>query len=371
MRVCTIVAKNYLAHARVLASSLHIHHPDAVVTVLIVDGDGGERDDEFETLVPADIGLSDDEFARMAAIYDLTELCCAVKPWLLATLVGRESSPVLYLDPDMEVLGPLGDLREAAVDHALVLTPHFLDPLPRDGRRPTEQDILISGTYNLGFLGVGPRSVPFLRWWQERLRRDCISDVANGLFVDQRWIDIAATIFGCFVVQDRGVNVAYWNVAQRPVVCDGASWFAGDVPLRLFHFSGYEPLRPEALTRHHPLACRTQLVDNPALAELCHRYGDQLRAAGYVTFQAEDYRFERSASGRKLDTEVRRRYRAALIEAESNGQSLPDVFAPAHTRAADAWLDGESSVRGLRRPGVLRRIAALFGGAGASARERR
>ena len=44
-------------------------------------------------------------------------------------------------------------------DHGLVLNPHFTDPMPRDGRKPNEQDILIAGAYNLGFIGIGSAHV--------------------------------------------------------------------------------------------------------------------------------------------------------------------------------------------------------------------
>ena len=35
---CTIIAGNYLAHARVLAESFFTHHPDGSFTVLVVEG---------------------------------------------------------------------------------------------------------------------------------------------------------------------------------------------------------------------------------------------------------------------------------------------------------------------------------------------
>ena len=37
MKACTIVARNYLAQAEVLAHSFKQHHPDCPFTILIVD----------------------------------------------------------------------------------------------------------------------------------------------------------------------------------------------------------------------------------------------------------------------------------------------------------------------------------------------
>ena len=37
MKFCTVVARNYLAYARVLASSLHAIDDDAAVSVLVLD----------------------------------------------------------------------------------------------------------------------------------------------------------------------------------------------------------------------------------------------------------------------------------------------------------------------------------------------
>ena len=60
MQVCTIVARNYLAHARVLASSFLEHHPDGIVSVCLldeVDYVGNRETEPFEIISPYEIGI--------------------------------------------------------------------------------------------------------------------------------------------------------------------------------------------------------------------------------------------------------------------------------------------------------------------------
>ena len=89
VNICTIIARNYVAHARVLAESFRQHpprghlqrarhrRPDAAASI--------RRDEPFELLTIDEIGLPDAE--RMAASYDVLELSTAVKPWLLRHLL--------------------------------------------------------------------------------------------------------------------------------------------------------------------------------------------------------------------------------------------------------------------------------------------
>ena len=92
----------------------------------------------------------------------------------------------------MRVYAPLTEMFQAVRDHGLVLNPHNTEAMPRDGRKPNEQDILIAGAYNLGFIGIGSSAFAdeLLDWWGVRLERDCIVDPERGFFVDQRWIDL-------------------------------------------------------------------------------------------------------------------------------------------------------------------------------------
>ena len=48
VRVCTIVARNYLSHARILANSFLAHHPDGEFTTLLIDDEGRTVDDAAE-----------------------------------------------------------------------------------------------------------------------------------------------------------------------------------------------------------------------------------------------------------------------------------------------------------------------------------
>jgi len=70
---------------------------------------------------------------------------------------------LLYFDPDILVLGSLGELYERLQRADLVMTPHVAAPI-EDDRTPGERDFLLSGIYNLGFLGVAfnDRTLAFL-----------------------------------------------------------------------------------------------------------------------------------------------------------------------------------------------------------------
>jgi GT2 family glycosyltransferase/glycosyltransferase involved in cell wall biosynthesis len=334
-RVFTIIARNYLAYARVLAASLARHNPGARLHVLILDDPNRSipTESSFE-IIRADELLFDppSDLYTMAAIYDVTELSTAVKPWVFQYLFDRGARVAIYLDPDTEVFDSLGPLEPLTREHGILLTPHITTPLPRDGKRPDERDLLLAGIYNLGFLALSAEAArTFLPWWRERLRRDCLNDPAQGLFVDQRWIDFVPGLFEPGILKDPGYNVAYWNLPHRVLTREGDCILVNGRPLRFFHFSGFSPRAPHLLSKHQHASLRVRQSDNPLLAELCERYAAALEEAGFSDSCTLPYGFAATAGGLPLDARTRRALRRTYLkdEAREHTQSFPNPFSPA------------------------------------------
>jgi glycosyltransferase involved in cell wall biosynthesis/SAM-dependent methyltransferase len=349
MDVCSIIARNYLAAARVLADSLREHHPEVRFHLLVIDDPGDRFDPEaepFEVLRPQEIGLPD--FERMAGLYEIIELSTAVKPWLLRHLLERsEDGRVMYLDPDIRLYDRIDDVFEAIGEHGLVLNPHNTEPIPRDGRKPAEEDILIAGAYNLGFIGLGRGEFAdfLLDWWSERLESHCIVDPQRGFFVDQRWIDLVPGLTSDYeLIRDPGFNLAYWNLATRKVERDGDGYLVNGAPLRLFHFSGFDPRQRHMLSKHQD---RIRLADEPALAELCADYADALWEAGHEEASEWPYGYAETHGGIPLKPLFRMAYREAVME-DGVGGSL---FTADGEREFLDWCNGpgEGVAGGLTR----------------------
>src|SRR5271157_2925550 len=153
---CTIIAKNYLPMARVLYESWNAFPPDSALYVLLLDSPQGFFDPQaelFQSVLVTELDISN--LNGFLFKYAILEASTAVKPYFLNYLFRRYSmAKLLYLDPDILILNSLVGLKNYLNEANVLLTPHLLSPLPNDGHRQTDHDILKSGTYNLGFLGL-------------------------------------------------------------------------------------------------------------------------------------------------------------------------------------------------------------------------
>jgi glycosyltransferase involved in cell wall biosynthesis len=321
-RACTIAPRMSLTKARVTVASFERQHPDVDFVTLITDGQTADRGlpGLGRVLLPSDL-MPEREWASMAAIYDADEFAAALKPYLLAHLVGEGGSAV-FLSPDTRVYADLAEVYEAAERTGLALTPQVLGPMPRDGRYPDERTIRTAGVFNLGLVGVSSRGLPFLRWWSERVRRDAVMDAAEELYGDQRWADWVPGLYPNDVLRDKGLNVGWWNLHERTISRDrDGRPHAGGRPLRTLRFDGWDPTSPWRLTTHDHDRPRVLLSEEPALAELCTDYSAELEKAGNDGVQ--DYGFARFPDGGEYSPIARRMYRKAVIAAEAKGQSVP------------------------------------------------
>jgi glycosyltransferase involved in cell wall biosynthesis len=336
LQVCTIIAKNYVAHARVLARSLAATHPGNRLWTLVIDDFEGYLDpahEPFATLTPDDIGC--EPFIQMALRYSVLELSTAVKPWLLRHLMAATGEPVTYLDPDIKIFGSLTRLDELAADHGLALIPHNSAPIPPDGRSPSQVDVMIAGIYNLGFVSVSrrPEVERLLSWWAERLERDCRVDPVWGYFVDQRWFDLApGFVSDLAIVRDPEYNVAYWNLHDRRLAYAGAGYSVNDRPLAFFHFSGFDPANPLILSRHQD---RIDVAADPVLRRLLGEYASEVLDEGHADSRHWPYGYGALGSGTRLDATLRTLYDDF---AQVHGPDVPSPFTLRGARIFEGWV---------------------------------
>jgi len=199
------------------------------------------------------------QFRQFAFRHTTIELATAVKPRLLQHLVQifPNENVFYYLDPDIDVHGRFDEASEQLRSADILLTPHDLDGVmnPREVLE-TVLPHLKCGVFNLGFLGLKRSDTVdrFLHWWAHMVSLFCYVDYARGLFVDQKWVDMACGIFPISVLREPGYNVARWNISQRPIVAvDGGHVVCGR-PLRFIHFSQIDIGKDQlSFRRHAPL----------------------------------------------------------------------------------------------------------------------
>jgi hypothetical protein len=286
--VVTICSANYLAQAKTLGDSLLEHNPGYRFVIGLVDRVPQAIEPSYwhphELLPVEELGI--EGFAEMVQRYNLVELNTAVKPFYIEFLYRRDPTldDVIYLDPDILVLGSFASIHDKLRHHNIVVTPHSCSYDDSDANVASERAMLATGIFNLGFIATSRSddTLALLTWWQKRLRRYCYYQPANGLFVDQIWANLALVYFPKVHIEANvGYNMCYWNLFERSLARrDGRYIVNGQHDLIFYHFSSYSPLKPELVSSREPFVYLSQ---HPELKPLFKKYRDALVRNQYAS----------------------------------------------------------------------------------------
>ena len=305
MVVCTIASGNYVHKAAHMAATVRMHHPEAWIALCLVERTPARWIQQLpmfdEVVCAATIGIED--FGRFAFDHFIVELSTAVKPaWLHRFIATRPDEAIYYLDPDMEVHGPMRECEEALESAHVVVTPHHLDDVT------SEQDViervipvLQCGTYNLGFVACRATEAAeaFVLWWHSKLMRFCRMEPSRGLYVDQKWIDLAVGLFPIHVLREPGDNTAWWNAAERRIEERNEGYFVANRPLRVLHFSQLDLGRD----RYH--FARAAPEGNEPIHKLRSAYQAATDGGPFGHHRTEACTFDEFYSGEKVARETR------------------------------------------------------------------
>ena len=146
--------------ARVLASSVRRHHPDARVVVLlsgepVVAGDG----EPFEALSLAELAGPEPASRGGRLLAD------ALRPRMLQQVLDGGADVAVFLDAETCVYGSLEPAVSLAREHGLVVV-RRLTALPEDRRTSESSDVIAAGMISPALLAVsrsrGRRAFPAL-----------------------------------------------------------------------------------------------------------------------------------------------------------------------------------------------------------------
>ncbi len=309
---CTIVSPNYLPYARTLAKSYLGQHPADIFSVLIVANIQDKTilaREAFHAVFLDEIGL--DDIAALAIKYNILELNTNVKPTFMKYLLHQKNiEKLIYLDPDIYVYHPLEPIFELLQENEAVLTPHITSPA--EGHLiPSEQDFLQSGTFNLGFIAVrnGSNASALLDWWETRCLDQGFNELRTGLFVDQKWMNLAPVLFDKVAVcKHPGCNMAYWNLHERSLQRSENSYTVnGTHELCFYHFSGVQVDDSRSLSKYTP---SYTLENRQDLNEIFADYKRKVICNRDTATDQISYGFDRFSNGDEVTTLARRIFAA-------------------------------------------------------------
>ena len=306
LHIFTSAACNYIPKVRMLFRSLREYHPEAVLHLALADERtslldlSSEPFDEIRTVADLDIP----DWKAWAFCHSIVELATAIKPFFLMKLLQRDDcDQVLYLDPDMVAFSRLDDILGALNEAALVLTPH-VTTVESQLAAVIDNEIcaLKHGVFNLGFIGVAntEEGRRFAAWWASRLYHFCRSEIHNGLFTDQKWIDLVPALFdGVAVCRSPRHNVATWNLTTRTLAEDSDSNYAVDgEPLGFYHFTGFD-------SGAHRIMASRNAPGNAAVSKLVDWYDRSTRDLSQDPLSAVPWAYGTYSNGQPI-TKVHR-----------------------------------------------------------------
>ncbi len=256
--VFTLCSVNYLAQAHTLGDSLFEQNPDIEFIIGLVDKLETKKIDQSKlpnyTLLEVDkINIPD--FEGMCERYEITELNTAVKPYYFDYFLKNrpDITNIIYFDPDIIIFDNLNHLCKNLEKYNIIVTPHITTPY-NDTLWQNEEDVVNTGVFNFGFVAISrsESAQKMVNWWCQKLEKECIIDLCNGLFVDQHWAEFLPVYFDKVLIDKHlGNNVAYWNLHERFCSLKENKWYINEyLPLQFFHYSGYLIAKPNEVSKY-------------------------------------------------------------------------------------------------------------------------
>lgn len=245
---CTIITPDFFPFAKSLFYSLKKFDNNVTLHVLVVND---KKEIEInENIFPGmklhsvhEI-ISEPVVATIVKKYGFKadSVRWSMKPVFLLCLL-KQYQQVIYLDCDIFFFENHNFLFKELENHSILLSPHWtaVDPFE------DEVNFLMSfqiGMYNAGFIGASRKGISTLQWWAAACCYAIRKDDHNGLFDDQRYLDMVPIMDDqAKILRHRGCNLGSWNMNTCKRTPHGDRLLINDkYPIVFIHFN-HETIR--------------------------------------------------------------------------------------------------------------------------------
>ena len=333
VHVFTSCAYNYFPKIRLLFNSIKKYHPEWSIHLILAD----KRSQDFyidneildEVVFIEDLNIPN--YKAWIFDHNIVELSTAIKPFMFERLMSQaDCKKVIFLDPDIVLFSRLDDIVQELDTFNMVLIPHQASPeSSMEGIIDNEIGSLKYGVFNLGFLGVANTKVgrDFIQWWSKRIYHFCKDDIPNGLFTDQKWINLAPVLFdGVRINRSTRHDVANWNMPIRKLTKSKiGNYLVDGNPLGFYHFTGFD-------SGDHLVMLKKYNNYQGAVKDLYDWYSAEVKASMNNRFTEKKWGYSTYSDGVEIKEEHRELYR--------NRKDLQEAFLdPFDAGTFKLWLD--------------------------------
>ncbi|MBU1726464.1 MAG: glycosyl transferase [Candidatus Omnitrophica bacterium] len=149
----------------------------------------------------------------------------------------KEADMITYLDSDLYFFSDPKAVFDEIGANSVSIIPHRWSQV----LKANEQ----LGIYNVGWLSFrrDAQGLACLNWWRDKCLEWCYSAVEPGRYLDQKYLDEWPERFkGVKVVENKGANLAPWNIGNHRCTFKGRDVFVDGQLLVFFHFSGLKKI---------------------------------------------------------------------------------------------------------------------------------
>ena len=241
---CTYFDKRYLSRGLAMYHSLQEYSADFKLWILCLDTETTQYLTRLK--LPNIEIVSIDELERNCAPLrdtknnrSLLEYYFTCTPSLPLLILDRNQQIdlITYLDADLFFFSDAEALFNEIGGHSIAIIPHRFPAAFRKAER--------HGIFNVGWVSFrrDDEGMNCLRHWQTQCIEWCSDQSDENRFADQRYLDDWPARFRNLVVlQNKGADLAPWNIANYEISKRNGQVFVDDEPLVFFHFHGLRQL---------------------------------------------------------------------------------------------------------------------------------